>query len=110
VTTQGQATAIRNGAESAAREMYSQFRYNAKKLFPDLVDRTALNLNGRVLDDTQQFIGQARLSYKAAQSDARAAHHSPRVIHRPPITPNSLIEFASNVLTLQPTRLPTSNL
>jgi hypothetical protein len=70
---QAQATAIRNGADSAAREMYSEFRYNAKKLFPAAADRTALNLNGNVFKDTQQFIGQARMSYLAAQSAAYAA-------------------------------------
>jgi len=70
---QSQATSIRNGAESAAREMYSEFRYNARKLFPAAADRTALNLNGIVFKDTQQFIGQAGMSYKAAQSAAYAA-------------------------------------
>ena len=70
---QSQATSIRNGAESAAREMYSEFRYNAKKLFPTAADRTALNLNGVVLKDAQQFIGQARMSYLAAQGAAYAA-------------------------------------
>ena len=70
---QSQATSIRNGAETAAREMYSEFRYNAKKLFPAAADRTALNLNGVVFKDTQQFIGQARMSYQAAQGEAYAA-------------------------------------
>ena len=70
---QSQATSLRNGSESAAHEMYSEFRYNAKKLFPVAADRTALNLNGRVFDDAQQFIGQAGLSYKAAQGGVYAA-------------------------------------
>lgn len=70
---QGQATALRNGANSAAHEMYSEFRYNAKKLFPAAADRTALNLNGSVFNDTQQFIGQARMSYQTAQTGAYAA-------------------------------------
>ena len=70
---QAQASAIRNGADAAAHEMYSEFRYNAKKLFPAAADRTALNLNGSVLRDTQQFIGQSRMSYLAAQSEPYAA-------------------------------------
>jgi len=70
---QSQATSIRDGAESAAREMYSEFRYNARKLFPVAADRTALNLNGSVFKDAQQFIGQGRLSYTAAQGGTYAA-------------------------------------
>ena len=70
---QKQTTAIRDGAESAAREMYSEFRYNARKLFPADADRTALNLNGNVFKDTQQFIGQASMSYLAAQGGVYAA-------------------------------------
>ena len=53
--------------------MYSEFRYNAKKLFPATTDRTALNLNGVVFKDTQQYIGQARMSDQAAQGEAYAA-------------------------------------
>ena len=70
---QSQATSLRDGAESAAREMVSEFRYNAKKLFPAAADRIALNLNGRVFGDAQQFIGQGHLSYTAAQGEAYAA-------------------------------------
>jgi hypothetical protein len=67
--TQAQISAIRNGAESAAREMYGEFRVNARRLFPAAADRTALNLNGSIPKDAQQFIGATQLSYKAAQKE-----------------------------------------
>lgn len=70
---QGQISAIRNGSESAAREMYGEFRVNARRLFPAASDRTALNLNGSIPKDAQQFIGAAQLSYKAAQKAPYAA-------------------------------------
>jgi len=71
--TQGQISAIRNGAESAAREMYGEFRVNARRLFPAATDRTALNLSGSIPKDAQQFIGATQLSYKAAQTGLYAA-------------------------------------
>jgi hypothetical protein len=73
IKTQGQISAVRSGTESAAREMYGEFRVNARRLFTAPTDRTALNLNGSIPRDTQQFIGAAQLSYKAAQKDPYAA-------------------------------------
>ena len=70
---QSQATSLRDGAESAAREMVGEFRVNARRLFPAAGDRIALNLNGSIYKDAQQFIGQGHLSYTAAQSEPYAA-------------------------------------
>ena len=71
--TQTQISAVRNGAESAAREMYGEFRVNARRLFPAAADRIALNLNGSIPKDAQQFIGAAQMSYKAALKEPYAA-------------------------------------
>ena len=46
---------------------------NGRRLFPAAADRTALNLNGSIPKDTQQFIGAAQISYKAAQKEPYAA-------------------------------------
>jgi len=70
---QSQSTALRTGAETAARPMAVEFRDNARRLFPSAADRTALNLNGKLSRDTQQFIGAARLSYQAALKPPYAA-------------------------------------
>ncbi len=68
-----QASAARESAEATAREMYSEFRENARRLYKSSADRANLALNGTVSKDTQKFIGMATISYTNAQKEPYAA-------------------------------------
>jgi hypothetical protein len=62
-----------NAAESAARQTYADFRETVRAVFPNPADRAKLGAVGKVPQDTQPFITQARASYAAAQTDPYSA-------------------------------------
>lgn len=57
------------GAETTACHTYVDFRETARAVFTASVDRTALGLVGKIRNDTQKFITEARTSYTTAQTE-----------------------------------------
>ncbi len=69
MAAQKQTTAALAGADTTARQTYSDFRETARAILTSAADRAALGLKGEAPRDAQKFVTQARAAYTAAREE-----------------------------------------